>query len=44
MLTEQQSDEMHAALVGNGLNHEVANFLVALAQRISALEDKLPAE
>jgi hypothetical protein len=36
-MTEQQSREMHAALVANGLNNDVANFLVAQAERNSAL-------
>jgi hypothetical protein len=39
MITEQQASEIHAALVGNGLNNEIAHFLVALVERISRLED-----
>jgi hypothetical protein len=40
----QKLDEIHAALVANGLNNEVANFLVALVSRIEALENVPPAE
>lgn len=43
MISEQESREIHAALCANGLNNEVANYLVALAERISLLEDKIKA-
>lgn len=38
-LTEKEKlDEIHSALVSNGLNNEIANFLCALVSRISKLE------
>lgn len=38
-LSDKQLDEIHDALLANGLNHSVAAFLTDLAGRVSKLED-----